>query len=159
MHHPAVDTLPSTEFSYTRCTELYSSMAAGPYVSHRLCTHHGKSRSGSYTRCTTRNDTHGNAPLQGEHFAANGVFVHPLYKPVQVNGGGPSPSPTGCVHNLGSLAVPCSLGVPLGTALMAIHHSALNTLKSTKVLYTRCTDLYSSMAVVPVHLPQAVYTF
>ena len=43
--------------------------------------------------------------------------------------------------------------------LMVIHHSAVNTLPSTEFLYTRCTDLYSTLAVGPVRLPQAVNAF
>ena len=129
-----------------------------PYVSHRLCTHSGKSRSALYTRCTIQNDAHGNPPLIGENSVVNGIFVHLLYGPVQLNGGGPGLSPAACVHILGSPAVPCSLGVRLGTIFMSIHHSPLNTLKSIEFSYTRCTDLYSSMAVGHVRLLQTVYT-
>ena len=91
----------------------------------------------------TGNDPHGNAPLEDEHSAANGVFVHPLYGPVQLNGGGPVTSPTGCVRILGSPVVPCKLGVRFTMMLMVIHNSAVNTLPSTQFFYTPCTDLYS----------------
>ena len=134
-------------------------MVTGPYVSHRLCTHLGNFRSALFTRCTTPNDPHGNEPLGGEHSAVNGIFVHPMYRPVQLNGSGPRTSPTGSVHILGSPVAPCTLGVRLRITLMAMHHTAVNTLLPTEFSYTHCTDLYTSMAAGPVRLPKAVYTY
>ena len=56
MHHSAVNTLPPMEL----CTPAVQSCKAPwwlvPYISQRLCTPSGKSRSALYTRCTTRND-------------------------------------------------------------------------------------------------------
>ena len=78
-HHSEMNTLPPMEFSYTSCTDLYSTMAEPPYVSHRPSTQSGKSRSALYTRCTTTNDPHTNSPLRNDHTAANGVFIHPPY--------------------------------------------------------------------------------
>ena len=101
-------------------------MVAGPYLSNRLFTHSGMSRSALYTRCTIQNGAHGNPKLSSEHSAVNGIFVQPLYGPVQVNGGGPCTFHTGSVHILGSFEVPCTLGVRLGMALMAMHHWAVN---------------------------------
>ena len=118
-----------------------ASLRRAPYVSYRLCTRSGRSRSTLYTRCTIQNYPHGNAPLEGENSASNGVFVHLLYGPVQLNGGGPRTSPTGCVHILGNLVAPYTLGVRLGTTLMAMHLSAVNTLPSTELLYTCCAEL------------------
>ena len=60
---------------------------------------------------------------------------------------------------MGSPVVNRTLGVRLGTTLMAMHLSAVNTLGLTEFSYTRCMELYSSMAADPVHLPQDVYTF
>ena len=68
--------------------------------------------------------------------AVNGIFVHLLYGPVQHYGGVPGTSPTGNVHILGSPVAPCTLGVRLGMTLMAMHHSAVNTLPSTELSYT-----------------------
>ena len=123
------------------------------------CTHHRQSHSALYTRCTDRHDPHGNATFGIEHSAVNGIFTHPLYKPAHHHGGGPRTSPTGFVHILGSLVVPRTLGLLLRTTLMAMHLSAVNTLGLTEFSYTRCTELYSSMAADPVRLPQVVYTF
>ena len=39
---------------------------------------------------------------------------------------------------------------------MAMQHWAVNTLPVTELLYSRCTELYRSMAI---RLPQALYTF
>ena len=141
IHHSAVNTLPSTELSYTYCTDVYISMAAGPYVTHRLCTYPRKSHSALYTRCTPWNDCHGNPSLGGEHSAINATFVHLLYGPVQHHGGGPGTSPTGNVHILGSPVVPCTLRVRFGTTLMAMHHWVVNTLPPTELLYTHCAEL------------------
>ena len=138
MHHSAVNTLTPTKLLYTRCTACTAKWQQSRSVFNRLCTHPGKSRSALFTRYTTRNDPHSNGPLRGEHSATNGVFVHPLYGPVQLNGGGPSTSNTGSIHILGSLVVPCTLGVRLGITLMAMHLSAVNTLLLTELLYTRC---------------------
>ena len=113
------------------------------YFSCRLCTQPGKSRSTLYTRFTTRTNPHGNAPLGSEHSATNGIFVHMLYGPVQLNGSGPCTYHTGSVHILRTLVAPCTLGICLRTTLMAIHHSPLNTLLSREFSYPRCTDLYS----------------
>ena len=41
---------------------------------------------------------------------------------------------------------------------MAVHHPMANTLVPTAFSYTCCTDLYSSLMVDDVRLPQAVYT-
>ena len=106
---------------------------------------------------TSRNDPHGNAILGGEHNATYLIFVHPLYGPLQLHGGGPRTCPTGSVYILGSPVAPYSLGVRLGAILIAIHHLPLNTLLSTEFLFTHCTELYSSMAEIPVRLPEAVY--
>ena len=91
--------------------------------------------------CTSQNDPHGNAPLGGEHSVANGVFVHPLYGPVQLHGSGPHTSATGRVYILGSPIAPYSLGVQLRTTLIAMHDSAVNILPLTELLYTRCVEL------------------
>ena len=104
-------------------------------------THSGNSRSALYIRCTIKNDAHGNPPLFGEYSAVNGIFVHPLYGAVQLNGGGPCTSHTGSVHILGSPVAPCTLGVRLRIPLMAMHHWAVKTLPPTKLLYTRCLEL------------------
>ena len=88
-----------------------------------------------------QNDPHGNAPLGGEHSAANGTFVHPLCGAVSLHSGGPRTSTKGSVYILGSPVAPYSLGVPLRTTLMAMHHSAVNTLPSTELLYTFCVKL------------------
>ena len=40
----------------------------------------------------------------------------------------------------------------------ADHHPMVNTLAQTLFLYTRCTDLYSSLSADAVRLPQSVYT-
>ena len=40
--------------------------------------------------------------------------------------------------------------------LMGIHHSEINTPSPIEFLYTRCTDLYSTMAENTVSLPKAV---
>ena len=104
------------------------------------CTHHRQSRSALYTRCMDRHDPQGNAPFGVEHSAVNGIFVHPLYRPAHHHGGRPRTSPTGCVHILGSLAVPCTLGVRFRMMLMVTHHSVVNTLKSMEFSYTCCTD-------------------
>ena len=45
IHHSEMNTLHTMEFSYRRCTDLYSAMADTPYVSHTLTTQPGKSRS------------------------------------------------------------------------------------------------------------------
>ena len=128
-------------------------------MSHRLCSHSGKSRSALYTRCTIQNDAHGNPPLGSEYTAVNGIFVHLLYGPVEHHGGGTNTSPTCNVHIIVSPVVPCTLGVWIGMTLKAMHHSALSTLLSTEFSYTRCTDQHTTMAAGPVRLPQAVYTF
>ena len=90
-----------------------------------------------------QNDAHGNPPLGSEDSANNRSFLILLYGLVQLNGGGPCMSHTGSVHILGSLIAPCTLGVRLGTTLMAIHHSPLYTRLSTEFSYTCCTNLYS----------------
>ena len=106
-----------------------------PRTSLTGCLCYEKCRSNLYTRCTFHNDPHGNASLEGEHSAAIGIFVHPLYGPVQRNGCGPGSSATGCIHILGNSAVPCSLCVRLGTTLMAMHHSVLNTAANTTFVH------------------------
>ena len=68
---------------YASCTDLYSTMAQMPYLSHRLCTHLGKARSTFSTRSTTLNASHGNSPLRNVHCAPIKVFVHELYGSVQ----------------------------------------------------------------------------
>ena len=73
--------------------------------------------------------------------AVNGIFVHPLYGPVQLNGGGPYTSHTGSVHILGSLIASCTLGVRLGMTPMAMHLSAVNTLLPRELLHTGCAEL------------------
>ena len=89
----------------------------------------------------TLNNPHGNALLGDEHSAANGVFVHPLYGPVQLNGDGPCTSHTGSVHILEIDLAHCTIGVRLWTSLMAMHQIEVNTLPPTELLYTRCADL------------------
>ena len=42
--------------------------------------------------------------------------------------------------------------------LMTIQHSEMNTLPLTQFSYTRCTDLYSTMATNAVGVPQTEYT-
>ena len=101
-----------------------------------MCTHAGKSRSALYSRCTSRNDAHGDASLGGNHSASNRIFVHPLYGAVQLHGGRPRTFPTGCIHILGIPVAPCTLGVRLEMTLMVIHHSAANTLPPTEFLYS-----------------------
>ena len=88
-----------------------------------------------------QNDAHGNPPHSSVHSAVNGIFVHLLYGPVQLNRSGSGLSPTGSVYILGSPVVPYSLGVPLQTTLMAMQHWAVNTLPPTELLYTRCVKL------------------
>ena len=105
--------------------------------------HSAKSGSALYTRCTIKNDAHSNSPLGIEHSEYNGILVHTLYGPVQLHGGDPRTSPTGCVHNLGSHVALYLLGVRLGKILIAIHHSPLNTLPLTAFSFIRCTDLHS----------------
>ena len=80
------------------------------YIFSRLCTHPGKSRSALFTRCTTQNDPHSNSLLGVEKCEVNGIFVHTLYGPIQLHGGGPRTSPACCVHMLGSPVAPCTLG-------------------------------------------------
>ena len=106
-----------------------------------------------------QNDAHGNPPISGEQSAVNGIFVHPLNRPVQLIGSGTCTSHTGSVHIVVSLIAPCTLSVRLGTTLMAMHLSVVNTLPPTKLLYSRCAELKSSMAAGPVRLPQSVYIF
>ena len=79
----------------------------------------------------------------GENCAANGVFVHLLYRHVQLNVGGPVMTPNGCVHVMVSPAVPSTLGVRLGTTLMVMNHSGVNTLAPMEFSYTHSTVLYS----------------
>ena len=93
------------------------------------------------TRCTTRNDPHANLLLAVEHSAVNEIFVHPLYGAVQLHGGAIRTCPTGCVHIVGSPAEPCTLGVRLGTTVMAMQHWAVNTLPPTELWHTRCAEL------------------
>ena len=143
MHHSGMNTLPPMEFWYTRCTVHTAKWRRSWSVSNRLCAHPRKSRSALFTRCMTRNNPHRNALLGGEHSAANATFVHPLCGAINLHGGGPRASPTGFVHILGSPVAPYTLGVRLGMTLMVIHHSAVNTLKSTEFSYTCCTDVYS----------------
>ena len=133
-----LNTLPETEFLYNRCTELYSSIAVR--LPQALYTF-WEVRSALYTRCTIHNDTHGHPLLGGEHSAVNGIFVDPLYGPVQLNGVVPCTCHTGSVHNLGSVVAPCTLGIRLGMTLMAIHYWAVSTLSPRELLYTRCAGL------------------
>ena len=75
--------------------------------------HCGKCRSALYARCTIQNEAHGNPPFGGEYSAVNGIFVHPLYRPLQLQGGAPRMILTGSVYILGSPVVPYSPGVRL----------------------------------------------
>ena len=143
MHHSAVNTLLPRELLYTAVRSCKAPRRQDPYVFHIPCTHSGKSRSPLYTRCMTWNDCHCNPPLSGEHSSINGIFVHQLYGPVQHHGSGPGTPPTYLVHILGSPVAPCTLGIRLGTIIMVMHHSAVNTVPPTEFSYTRCTDLYS----------------
>ena len=85
--------------------------------------------------------------------AANRIFIHLLCGTVEVLSGKRYMSAIHCVHNLGSPIAPCTLSVRLRMTLMAMHHSAVNTLPPTEFPYTRCTDLHSSLAAGPVRLP------
>ena len=91
--------------------------------------------------CRTWNDPHGNAPLSVEHSTINGIFLHTLYGPVHLTGGGAVLSPTGNVYILGSPVAPYLLGVPVRKTLIAMNHSAVNTLLPTELLYTCCVNL------------------
>ena len=71
------------------------------------------SHSTLYTRCTIQNDADGDPPFGVVQSAIDGIFVHPLYGPVQLNDGVPRMSPTGSVYILGSPVAPYSLGVQL----------------------------------------------
>ena len=57
VHHTVDYNLQQTAFSYTPCTDLYSSHMSDNYYCVRLCVHKlylpGRSRSALYTRCTT----------------------------------------------------------------------------------------------------------
>ena len=53
---------------------------------------------------------------------------------------------------------PRTLRVGLRMAVMAIQHSKMDTLYPTEFSYTRCTDLYSTMAANAIRVPRTVYT-
>ena len=57
-----------------------------------------------------------------------------------------------------SPVVPRTLRVGLRMAVMTIHHSEMDTLPPMEFSYTRCTDLFSTMAAHAVRLPQTVCT-
>ena len=142
MHNSAVYTLPPMELLYTCCVSCNTPWRLAPYISHMLSTHSGKSRSALYTRCTIHNDAHGNQPLGVEHSAINAIYVHPLYGPVQLNGSAP---------------VRLTQAVYTSSEVSAMHLSAtVNALPHTELLYICCADLYSTLTLCPVCLPQAV---
>ena len=127
IHHSALNSLNSMEFFTHAVRTCTVAWRLSPYVSHRLWTHPGNSRSALYTRGTPRNDPHGNAPLSGEHSAANGTFVHLLCGAVKLHGSRPCTSPTGCVRILGSPVAPCTRVVRLRTTLIIMLHMVVNT--------------------------------
>ena len=110
------------------CQQNFSTAPWWPvrYVSHRLCTHSKKSACVLYTRCTIQNAAHGNPILSVVPSALNEIFIQTLYGPAHLQAGGPVTSEKGGIEVLGSPAVPCSLGVRLGTTLMVFHHWAVN---------------------------------
>ena len=132
MHNLAVKTLPSTKFSYTSAVwTCRPPWRWTQHVSHMQYTHPRQSRSALYTRCMDEHDPHSNVPFGIEHSAVNGIFIHTLYVPLQLHGGSPRTSHTGSLHIIGSPAAHCTLGVWLGTIILVMHHSTVNTLPST----------------------------
>ena len=99
-------------------------------MSHRLCTHCGKSRRALYTRCTTRNDRHGNAALGGEYSAANGTLAYPLCGAVKLHGGWPRTSHRLCTYSgksRSALYTRCTIQHDAhGNPLLGGEHSAMN---------------------------------
>ena len=65
---------------------MYSSMAADVIRLPQAVYTFWEARSALYTRCTTPNGPHGNAPLGGAHSAANETFVHALCRAVTLHG-------------------------------------------------------------------------
>ena len=144
-HNSEMDTLSPTEFSYTRCTDLHSTMAGNAVCVPQTVYKTWEARKKFYTRSTTLNDPHGNSPLRNEHTAVSKVSCT-----------GPYVSHRVCTKNGRSSST-------LYTTYRTLNNPhcnsplRINTLSTIDCSYTCCTDLFSTMVENAVSLPKAVF--
>ena len=149
--HTVDNNLKPTAFSYTCCTEQYSSLKYYPNSEFRLCVHKlylpGTSRSVLYNRCTTPR------PLTSVHHTEDNNLKPTAFLNTCCTDHYSSPKyyPNStlrlCVHKLyligtshSALYNRCTTARPL----TSVHHTVDNNLKPTAFSYTCCTDQYSS---------------
>ena len=123
------DTSPPHGFTHVqialsciRCMDLYNSLAAGCFLTHRLCTHQRDISSDLCSRCTipkTRKPLHHH--MHVDHSCSNRIIVHPLYGYARPLGCGRPTSAIGSIHMLWRPVARYTVGIRSGKP-MSLHH-------------------------------------
>ena len=128
VHHPMENTLVPTAYSYTRCTDLYSSKTEDAVRLPQAVYTNWEVPWRLVHEVYNSGNAHGSSPPDGKHPGVNGIFVHPLYGSVQLQGHGCHMAATVCVHKLGGPLESRALGVRFLATRMAAPHPMENTL-------------------------------
>ena len=151
VHHTIDNNLKPMTFSYTTCTDLYSSPQWYLNSALRPCVHKlhlpGRSRSALYNRCMTPR------PLSAVHHTIDNNLKHTtfLYTCCTDQYSSPKYSPNSalrlCIHKLCLHGRSRSVFYTRCTtprSPTALHHTVCYNLQPTAFSYTCCTYLYSS---------------